>query len=435
VNYLSKPRSISWLVLAASVLVCFGMWRWAGHVLVPVYTARAIARGRPIGNNSDLYPVWLTAREVLLQGKTPYSAQLTGDIQKGFYGRELDPKNPADPKDLQAFAYPLYVVFLLAPTVTLPFATVVEAFRWLLLICTSLAVPLWMSAIGFRPGWLLTASAMVLAVSNFSAVVQDRQQNLSALVVLLLAGSIAATVRHWLSLSGFLLALSTIKPQLSGLLILWMLLWAVSRWEERRRMVISFGATLVSLLAAATSISPHWIPGFLAAVRAYRSYAMGPSVFRAMLPPVLATLVMTVLMVFAGAFGWKWRNAQPGSTQFAWALALLATVTVSLTTRAYQPLLFPALLVLVASANAIRKTSFLVRTLAKGILACLLWQWGTALGLAFCSMFEPPSRLQNVAELPMYTLFALPALTLLVVVGAILLIGAPPIKLDEPMYS
>jgi hypothetical protein len=112
----------------------------------------------------------------------------------------------------------------------------------------------------------------------------------------------------------------------------------------------------------------------------------------------------------------------------AWALALLATVTVSLTTRAYQPLLFPALLVLVASANAIRKTSFLVRTLAKGILACLLWQWGTALGLGFCSMFEPPSRLQNVAELPMYTLLALPALTLLVVVGAILLMGAQPIN-------
>jgi hypothetical protein len=422
VKHSANTRTASWLVLAASLLVCFGVWRWAGNVLVPVYTARALARGRPIGNNSDLYPVWLTAREVLLQGRTPYSPQLTADIQKGFYGRELDPGNPSDPKNLQAFVYPLYVVFLLAPTVTLPFATVVEAFRWLLLVCTASTVPLWMVAIEFRPGRLFAASAMVLAVSNFPVVLEDRQQNLSALVVLLLAGSIAATVRQWLPLSGFLLALSTIKPQLSGLLVLWMLLWAVSDWKERGHLVWSFVATFLSLVAAATAISPNWMAGFWSAARAYRSYGMGPSIFQVLLRPILAISVIAALVIFGGVVCWKWRKAQPGSTQFTWTLALLVTVTVTLATPAahYQLLLIPALLVLAASANAIRRTGFLVRTMAKGTFACLLWQWGTALGLALCSMFEPASRLQSVAEFPMYTLLALPLLALFVVVGAVL---------------
>lgn len=411
-----------WLVLAASLLASFGIWRWADRVLVPAYTANAVARGRPIGNNSDLYPLWLTSKEVLLQGRTPYSPQLTKDIQEGFYGRELEPRNPSDPTDRQAFVYPLYVVFLLAPTVTLPFATAVEIFRWLLQLCIASTVPLWMCAIGFRPRWILTASTIVLAVSNFPAVLEDRQQNISALVVVLLAAAIAATVRHWFTLSGFLLALSTVKPQLSWLLIAWMLLWAVSDWKVRGRLVWGFVATFLGLFAAATAISRNWMEGFWAAVRAYRSYGMGPSIFQSMLPPILAIPVIATLLVFAGFVCWKWRRAQPGSTQFAWTLALLATVTVTLTTQAahYQFLLLPALLLLVTSFDAIRGMGMLVRALTKATFACLLWQWAAALGLALWSMFEPGSRLQSVAGLPIYTLLALPVLALFAVVGAVL---------------
>ena len=415
-------NAASWLVLAASLLASFGVWRWANHVLVPVYTAMAVARGRPIGNNSDLYPVWLTSREVLLRGRAPYSVQLTGDIQKGVYGRELDPGDPTDPDNPAAFVYPLYAVFFLAPTVTLPFATVMEIFRCLLLLCTASTVPLWMYSIGFRPRRLLALSVIVLSVSNFPVVLEDRQQNLSALVVLLLAGSIAATTRHWLTLGGFLLALSTIKPQLSGFLIAWMFLWAVSNWKERGQLVRSFTITFLSLLTAATAISPHWMKGFWIAVRAYRSYGMGASIFQVMLPSIFADSVIAVLLVFVSAVCWKSRKSQPGSPPFAWTLALLATVSVTLTTQAahYQLLLIPALLLLLASLNAIRKSGFLVRAFIKGVWTCLLWQWGTALGLALCSIFVPASRLQFIADLPIYTLLALPVLTLFVVVGVVL---------------
>jgi hypothetical protein len=420
VKYWANAPITSWLVLASSLVVCFGLWQWADHVLAPASTARAVAQGRPIGNNSDLYPAWLTAREVLLWGKHPYTAELTAEIQRGFYGRELDPRNSSDPKNVQAFVYPLYVVFLLAPTVNLPFSAVAQACHWLSLVSIASSVPLWMYAIGFRPRSLFTVSAMVLSVSNFPAVLESRQHNLSALALLLLAGGMAATVRHWFVLSGFLLALSTIKPQLSGLLILWTLLWAVSDWTKRGRVVWSFASTFLTLIAGATAISPHWMTGFWTAARLYRSYGWGPSVFQAMLPPVLAIPVMALLVLVVGIVGWKSRRTQPGSTQFAWTLALLVTVTVTLATQAahYQPLLIPALLVLVASIDAICKSGFLVRTLAKGTFACLFWQWGTAFGLAICSMFLPVSRLRTAAELPMYTLLALPILTLLVVGAA-----------------
>jgi len=416
-----KATALPWLVLAGALLVALGFWRWADHVLVPVYTANAQARGWPIGNNSDLYPIWLTAREVLLAGRTPYSAQLTADIQKGFYGKPVDPRNPGDPTNLQAFVYPLYAIFLVAPTVTLPFATVVQIFRVLLLLSTASAVPLWMHVIGVRLNRLFTASIIVLAVSNFPVLLEDRQQNLSALVVLLLAGSIAACARDWFTVSGLLLAFSTIKPQLSGLLIGWLLLWALSDWDRRRRLVWSFVISFLSLLAAATLLSPHWAAGFWAAVGMYRSY-LSPSILQILLPPMLGSVVIAALLVLLGIVCWKTRKARIGSVEFRWTVALLVTVTVTITIgwAHYQLLLMPALLLLLVSAEARQSKSFLTRVLTKGTFACLLWQWGSACCLALGSLFVPTPRLRIAAELPLYTSPALCLFALSAVVGAIL---------------
>src|SRR5580692_4731632 len=117
-----------WLVGAACALISISFWRWAKHILVPAYTLQIVASGRPRGNLSDLYPRWLGARELLLRGRDPYSAEVKREIQTGYYGRPLDPSRPYDPRDQAGFAYPVYVVFCLAPTIGLPFAIVQKAF-------------------------------------------------------------------------------------------------------------------------------------------------------------------------------------------------------------------------------------------------------------------------------------------------------------------
>ncbi len=118
---------------------------------MPYQKADAAAHGRPRGNLSDLYPRWLGARELLLHHRDPYSPEVTREIQAGYYGRVLDPDRADDPKDQQGFAYPVYVVFLLAPTIGLPFPVVQTGFRWLLVVLTLLSVPLWLRAVRWRP--------------------------------------------------------------------------------------------------------------------------------------------------------------------------------------------------------------------------------------------------------------------------------------------
>src|SRR5271165_4994865 len=119
-----------WIVITA-LIGCAGIWLYAQDVLIPYQKADAKAHGKPRGNLSDLYPRWLGARELLLHGRDPYSAEVRHDIQAGFYGRPLDPARADDPTDLEGFAYPVYVIFYLAPTVKLPFEIVQRGFFWL----------------------------------------------------------------------------------------------------------------------------------------------------------------------------------------------------------------------------------------------------------------------------------------------------------------
>jgi hypothetical protein len=411
-----------WYALAASLLVCFGIWRWAETILLPSNTKVAQSKQIPIGNNSDLYPRWLGARESLLHGRDPYSQEMTSEMQAGFYGRPLDPKNPSDPKDQVGFAYPLYVIFLLAPTVTLPFPAVLKIFQWLLLMSLAGCVPLWMSAVGFRTKVGYKVAGMLLAVSCYPAVSEYHLQNLAVLVVLMLAAASAAAVRGWLALAGFLLALSTIKPQLSALFIVFFMLWTAGQWKSRQRLFYSFFTSLLALFLAAEAVSPGWVGRFLTAIRAYQTYAADPSILQVLLPTWLARLLAVALVGFLVLRLWQWRKAPAGSEQFGWALAWTAPITLAVMPKlaAYnQPLLIPALLVLLANRKAIWKARLLPRALTKGVLMCLFWQWVAALMLAFASLLLPPSRLQPAAGVPEYTLLALPPVTLLAVLAGL----------------
>ena len=221
------------------------MWFYVQRVLVPYQKADAAAHGRPRGNLSDLYPRWLGTRELLLHHRNPYSAEVTREIQIGYYGRPLDPERADDPgsdepKDQQGFAYPLHVVFLLAPTIGLPFPVVQAGFRWLLIILTLASVFLWLRVLRWRPSATVTAILIVLTFGSYAVVQGIKLQQLTLVVSALLAGCAAALVAGYFALAGFLLALATIKPQLALPVAGWLVLWAVSDWRRRQIFCLEF---------------------------------------------------------------------------------------------------------------------------------------------------------------------------------------------------
>jgi hypothetical protein len=399
------------------------MWFYVQRVLIPYEKADSAAHQRPRGNLSDLYPRWLGARELLLHHRNPYGNDITTEIQKGYYGRELDPARPDDPKDRQGFAYPVYVVFLLAPLIGLPFHGVQILFYWLLVGVTAASVWLWLRALRWELPLMAVATCVALTLGSFPAVQGIKLQQLSLLVAALLAASVACVASGFLFLGGALLALATIKPQLTWPLAGWLLLWAVSGWRTRRRFVFGFGLVMALLLAGAEIILPGWWRMFAQAIGQYHEYTKNQSVLEVILNLILGPVaggtvglvggqILAVLAVLAcGTVLWGLRREEPEAPGFSAAIALVLALTV-LVIPMYAPynqvLLLPAILLLVRERAAFISRSR-ARRLAYGVGALLVgWQWAASLGLTVIYVLISRVWALDGWRWPFFATFALP---------------------------
>ena len=388
------------------------MWFYVQHILIAHQLADAALHSTPRGNLSDLYPRWLGARELLLHHRDPYSPELTREIQTGYYGRALDPARSEDPTDQQAFAYPIYVVFLLAPTVTLPFAAVQAGFRWLLIVLIVATVLLWLRVLRWRPSTATTTAFVVLTLGSFPVLQGIKLQQLSLLVGGLIVGCVALLDGGSFFLAGVLLALATIKPQLVSLAALWLLLWAMSDWSRRRNFIWGVVLTLAILCGAAEYVLPGWLGRFREAMIAYRQYNGGAeSVLDVLVTPswgrVLAALALLVLLIV----GWRVRRVSSDSRPFAWMLALTLAVTVMVVPKAApynQVLLLPGILLAAQQWQVLWTQNRLTRVIA--LLACVLisWPWLAAVILTVASLLLPIESVQKAWAVPVYTSLVIP---------------------------
>jgi hypothetical protein len=388
------------------------MWFYVQHILIPHQRAEAALHEIPRGNLSDLYPRWLGARELLLHHRDPYSKEVTREIQVGYYGRQLDPARPSDPKDQQAFAYPAYVVFLLAPTVLLSFSTVQAGFRLLLLGLTIATVFLWMRTFRWRISPMSTAILIVLTIGSFPVMQGIKLQQLSLLVAGLIAISALLIAREYFALAGVVLALTTIKPQLVVLLVAWLSLWAFADWRRRQNLVWGFVVTMVFLCVAAQCVIPGWSGRFLNAVIAYRQYNDGAgSVLEVLVTPVVGRMLAGLAVIALGTTTWKSRRASVDSSAFHWmfALVLALTVVVVPKTAPYnQVFLLPAVLFVAANWRDFCERGIGTRFVLVlcGLLVC--WPWLAAAGLTLASFGLAADTIQQAWAVPIWTSLLIP---------------------------
>ncbi len=390
-------------------------WFYVQRILIPQQVAEAATRNEPRGNFSDLYPRWLGARELLLHGRNPYSAEITREIQQGYYGRPVNPGNPGDPKDQQAFAYPAYVVFLLAPTVTLPFETVRIGFRDLLFALALVDVFLWIRILRWKPSPMLKLTLGILALGWLPMVQGIKLQQITLFVMGLIGACVLSLAAGYLSLAGFLLALATIKPQLTFPLVAWLLVWAISDWRARRRFVIGFLGTMLLLLIGAQLVLPGWTGMFVDAVRQYRHYTDGRPLLVSLLGPVLGWTAMALAVSACLAKLWSSRNISIHSPDFGRTVGVVLALTVLVipTSSLYnQVLMIPAILAL-SQSESLGSAGQRVGRLAWIIGGCLLvWPWISAIGLCFSYPWLVPNLRARVTVLPFYTSLMLPVFVL-----------------------
>lgn len=104
-NSESKGRSTSSNLTSRAVVafLLVALFLLQSYLIYSLFTSQI-----PSGN--DFYSRWRGTRALLLEGKDPYSEEVTLEIQKGMFGR------PArGDEDRVAFAYPLYVSLFILP--------------------------------------------------------------------------------------------------------------------------------------------------------------------------------------------------------------------------------------------------------------------------------------------------------------------------------
>jgi hypothetical protein len=414
--------------LSAAIVAAVSMWVYVDLVLIPFQRAEAAASQRPRGNLSDLYPRWLGARELILHGRDPYSAGITREIQEGYYGRPLDPDRPNDPKDQQGFAYPVYVVFFLAPTIALPFPVVQAGFRWVLLMLTAATIPFWMRALRLRVRPYSVAIWAVSTLGSYAAVQGVKLQQLTLLVCALLAACGAALASGFLALAGVLLAFATIKPQLAAIPVLWFALWTLSNWNERRRFAWAFVFTMGLLLLGSQLLLPGWIGKFRAAASDYIQYTGGgKSVLDVGLGlgtgKFLAALMLTALALYL----WRRRVEEAGTAVRVLALVLAFSLVVIPTYAPYNQLLsIPALMLIVNWLPKLWAKGTLQRVLVIITAVVVIWPWAAALALDVGLLTFGGQRITRLWALPLYTSLAIPVMVL-----ALMTVGVSSLSEDS----
>jgi hypothetical protein len=273
---------------------------------------------------SDIFPRWRGA-QALLRGENPYAPEFTHALHMEYYGRVLETETEvAVLRSALGFFYPPFVVLPLLPLLWLPF----EAVRWLTVVllagAMAWAVVLWARLSGGLPSVRRVGLAVLGAATFFPALDVLWLQQLTALVVLYLAGAYVAAGKGRFALAGCLLALATIKPQVAALPIGGLLLWSVFS-RRRWSLPAAFVVAMVLQLGMSELLLPGWWNHFRGELARYQhlntssywlpSLATGASV--AGMTGITATLLLSLAF-----FWWRVRTVSADRRVFVNVAAL-----------------------------------------------------------------------------------------------------------------
>ena len=344
------------------LVLLFGLMVVAIHQLFTLEAAGA----------NDFYPRFRGAALFWREGLDPYSPAATEAIQRDMYGRLALPE-----EDQVLFVYPFYVTFMMLPLVWLP-----VSYSWIQAIWLTTLLWVMVTAVLFTlrlldwrmPAWLLGLTVLwaVIFYNNARTIILGQ---FAAFIFLWLVAALLALKRGRDGWGGFFLALTTIKPQMTFLLIPALFVWAIG--QRRWRFLAGFGLTLAGLFAASFVFLPSWLGSFVNQVVSYPDYTFTGSplwVITGYYWPQLGKPVEQVLIGLSlGYMVWEWRRLWRPSARRETAVSDQLLVTLGIT-------MIVTNLILVRTAT----TNYIVMIIPLFLLLREMahrWRWGN-LGVA-----------------------------------------------------
>jgi len=388
------------------------------HLVLFVPRAQEIRAGQGYGNGyslgADFYPIWFTSREGLLHHRNPYAPEMTRQIQMGLFGRPLDTRNPVAPFDYRSFAYPAFTDILFWPFSLQPFPLVRIVLALILPALTALSIVLWIGISRLRPSPLMLATLILLTLSNYAVLEGLFAEQMGLLVGFLLAAALAALAEERLFLSGSLLALTFIKPQMTLMVAAYLLLWSLARWRARWRLIAGLISVSGPLFTSSLLVWPQWIPEWLRIIFGYRQYSAPPLVsylLGTQMGSRFGPILIAALLGGALAVAWRLRHASPNSIEFVLAISVILSITAITILPGdavydHVVLLPGVILIVLTWRDYMASLSF--RVILTTTALALSWQWITAPIVIAARPLVPAAFFSTLLTLPIRTAASTP---------------------------
>ena len=417
-HLLKFRKNISVLALVLAIAGAASMTFYHLRIFIPHAqqnrASAGMAGGYSFGN--DFYPVWLTARATRTAHCDPYSIETTRRIQTGLFGHPIYPRNAFDPPaDYRQFAYPAFADLILWPVGYLDFRQVRSLLVVVLLVLTIASILFWFKALNWKIQSVWLAIFIVLTLSSYQALESFFAEQPGLIVGFLLAAGAYALRSNRLLLAGVLLSLTLIKPQMTALLIFYLLLWSVS-CRQRHRFWQAFLAVAFVLMAGSLWVWPRWPQGWITILLGYHRYATPPLIIVLLgnsLPGYFGTILLVGLLVVGIVVAWKNRSANSDSENFWFTASLLLAIT-STTVLPGQAvydhlILIPGILLVLRHRREFLRRNWISGALLAAGALVLCWPWIGAFIVIVLRPFASPAFFDsNLLMLPIRTALPLP---------------------------
>jgi hypothetical protein len=327
---------------------------------------------------------WHGAQALIVEGKDPYSAEVTNHIQVELLGR------PANPGQCEpGFLYPVFVAFAV-PHFLLPAHLALPA--WIVTQQVLLVVAIWLvvASTKLQEGiGQLSLVALTLAGVAYLYSLQNlgyAQFSIYVLFWLVLAWWLWEKERYLLS--GIVLTLVASKPQLAFVILpLWLLLAVVHhRWS----FVAGFSAVMIGWLIMPCFLVGNWLFGFLGMAKQFVDTCQ-VTVYEG--STLILRLGFSILLLLALSAAWFISPRKKADPTMGFLLSLSVAVTLLVTPYMHHYDLVLTLLPLQYGLSLLSQ----VRGRGTAVLKAIYW--GTLLFLPWILWGLAPDHIQESVQL------------------------------------
>jgi len=274
---------------------------------------------------NDFIPRWVGTRLFLLEGHSPYGEVVTHAIQDIIYGRDADAS-----EDKSLFVYPAYSIFVFSPFALIGDYPLARALWMVFLELSLLGIGiLSLSLCRWRPSPIMLAVMLVFILFWYHSVRPLINGNAAIVVALLITAAFYLIRADRDIPAGFLLALSTIKPQMVVLLLPYIVLWGISR--KRWRLIISMVVSLSILITITSVLIPGWVFQNIDQIISYPNYTLPGTpgeIFGEWLPSAGKPIGWILTFILGLVILWEWRKLWTQDIDpFLWGAFLTLAIT------------------------------------------------------------------------------------------------------------